>query len=100
MGNISPQKTWDADALLAQVMDYRVDEMRCVEPDYAKWLDPKQIRRMSRILKMGATAAFIAMKESGVQKPDAIITGTGYGCLDDTGIFLSKMIENDEQALN
>jgi 3-oxoacyl-[acyl-carrier-protein] synthase II len=100
MGNISPQKTWDADALLAQVEDYRADQMKCVEPDYTRWLDPKQIRRMSRILKMGAASAFIAMKESGVEKPDAIITGTGYGCLDDTGIFLGKMIENSEQALN
>jgi 3-oxoacyl-(acyl-carrier-protein) synthase len=49
---------------------------------------------------MGAAAAFMAIKESGIEKPDAIITGTGYGCLDDTGIFLEKMIENKEQALN
>jgi 3-oxoacyl-(acyl-carrier-protein) synthase len=100
MGNISPQKTWDEDALLAQVMDYRADQVKCVEPDYTRWLDSKQIRRMSRILKMGSASAFIALKESGIEKPDAIITGTGYGCLDDTGTFLSKMIESNEQTLN
>ena len=100
MGNISPQKTWGEDALLSQVIDYRGDQVRCVEPDYTQWLDSKQLRRMSRILKMGAASAFIAMKESGIEKPDAIITGTGYGCLDDTGIFLGKMVESNEQTLN
>jgi 3-oxoacyl-[acyl-carrier-protein] synthase II len=100
MGNISPQKTWEDETLLAQVFDHNANRLSCVEPDYSQWLDAKQIRRMSRILKMGAASAFMAMKESGISKPDAIITGTGYGCLDDTGIFLNKMIENAEQALN
>jgi len=32
--------------------------------------------------------------------PDGIVTGTAYGCLEDTGIFLNKMLENHENALN
>jgi 3-oxoacyl-[acyl-carrier-protein] synthase II len=100
MGAISPQKTWEDENLLSQVFDQTGDRLTCVEPDYAQWLDARQLRRMSRVLKMGATSAFMALKEAGVSKPDAIITGTGYGCLDDTGIFLSKLIENNEQALN
>jgi len=100
MGCISPQKTWEDENTLSQVLDQTGDRLTCVEPDYAQWLDARQLRRMSRVLKMGSTAAFMALKEAGVAKPDAIITGTGYGCLDDTGIFLSKLIENNEQALN
>jgi 3-oxoacyl-(acyl-carrier-protein) synthase len=100
MGNISPQKTWDDETLLAQAIDHKGNRLTCVEPEYTRWLDAKQIRRMSRILKMGAASAFMAMKESGITKPDGIITGTGYGCLDDTGIFLSKMIESNELTLN
>jgi len=100
MGAISPQKTWQDENLLSQVYDQTGDRLTCVEPDYVQWLDARQLRRMSRVLKMGATAAFMALKEAGLSKPDAIITGTGYGCLDDTGIFLSKLIENNEQALN
>jgi 3-oxoacyl-[acyl-carrier-protein] synthase II len=84
IGNISPQKTWDDETLLAQTIDHKGNRLVCVEPEYTRWLDAKQIRRMSRILKMG----------------DGIITGTGYGCLDDTGIFLSKMIESNELTLN
>jgi 3-oxoacyl-[acyl-carrier-protein] synthase II len=100
MGCISPQKTWDDEYTLSQVFDQTGDRLTCVEPDYAQYLDARQLRRMSRVLKMGSAAAFMALKEAGLAKPDAIITGTGYGCLDDTGIFLSKLIENNEQALN
>lgn len=100
MGNISPQKTWDDETLLAQAIDHKGNRLTCVEPDYTRWLDAKQIRRMSRVLKMGAASAFMAMKESGITTLDGIITGTGYGCLDDTGIFLGKMIESNELTLN
>jgi 3-oxoacyl-[acyl-carrier-protein] synthase II len=100
MGNISPQKSWGVDSFLADPVGYEGNRLTCVEPDYTQWIDPKQLRRMSRIIKMGITASMMAMKQAGVEKPDGIIVGTGYGCLEDTGIFLSKMIENKEEALN
>jgi 3-oxoacyl-[acyl-carrier-protein] synthase II len=55
---------------------------------------------MSRVIRMGVAAAAFALKKAEVEKPDAIITGTALGCLEDTGIFLTKLIENKEQALN
>ena len=55
---------------------------------------------MSRVIRMGVASAGLALKEAGLLKPDGIITGTGYGCLEDTGAFLSKMIANKEQSLN
>ncbi len=100
IGNISPQKTWDENVLLAQPLGYEGDRLTCWEPDYPKFIDPKQLRRMSRIIKMGVTAGSMALKDAGLSVPDGIITGTAYGCLDDTGIFLNKMIENKEHALN
>lgn len=100
MGNISPQKTWDDTPLLSEPLTYQGDKLTCHEPDYAKYIDPKQLRRMSRIIRMGVAAGSIALKESEVTVPNGIITGTGYGCLADTGIFLSKMIKNKEEALN
>ncbi|HET6254178.1 MAG TPA: beta-ketoacyl synthase chain length factor [Puia sp.] len=69
------------------------------EPDYRALLDPKLIRRMSRIIKMGAAAALTCLREAGVTTPDAIVTGTAYGCLEDTGLFLNSMIERNEELL-
>lgn len=69
------------------------------EPDYAKVLDPRMLRRMSRVIKMGAAAAMDTMSRSEKKMPDAIIVGTAYGCLQDTETFLSKMVEQQEQLL-
>lgn len=100
MGNISPQKTWDENTLLVAPLAYTENRLLCVEPDYGTYIDARQIRRMSRAIKMGVASAFMALKQSKVSMPDGIITATGYGCLEDTGIFLTKMIENKEDALN
>ncbi len=100
IGIISPQQTWGDAGLLSTPLDYAGDKLSCVEPDYSQFVDVRQLRRMSRILKMGVAAATMALRESGVDVPDGIITGTSYGCLEDTGLFLSKMIENNEEAVN
>lgn len=59
----------------------------------------KLIRRMSRIIKMGVAAASECLREADLQNPDAIVTGTAYGCLEDTGIFLGRMVEQQETLL-
>jgi len=101
MGAVSPQQISNKEGLLlSQPWDYAGDLLSCVEPDYAQYIDAKYLRRMSRILKMGMAASAMALHEAGVKIPDGIVTGTGYGCLEDTEIFLHKMIELKEQALN
>jgi 3-oxoacyl-[acyl-carrier-protein] synthase II len=62
-------------------------------------LDPRLLRRMSRIVRMGAAAALTCLREAGVTMPDAIVTGTAYGCLEDTGLFLDSMIQRNEEVL-
>ncbi len=99
MGNISPQKSWGEESF-AQSVGYTGNRLTCIEPEYSQWIDPRQLRRMSRVIKMGVTAGSMALKDAGITIPQGIITGTGYGCLDDTGIFLTKLVENQEQALN
>jgi 3-oxoacyl-(acyl-carrier-protein) synthase len=48
---------------------------------------------------MGVAAAMECLQEAGVKVPDAIVTGTAYGCLEDTGLFLTKMVEFNEELL-
>ncbi len=99
-GNISPQKTWGDEPLLADSRDYSGSKLECVQPDYSQFVDVRQLRRMCRIIKMGVAAGTLALREAEVKIPDGIITGTGFGCLEDTGIFLTKMVESNESALN
>jgi 3-oxoacyl-[acyl-carrier-protein] synthase II len=73
--------------------------LKVLDPDYKQWIDLKMIRRMSHVVKMGIAAAKLSLEQAGLEKPDAIITGTAYGCLDDTGVFLTKMVNQKEEML-
>lgn len=100
-GAVSTQKNWDWESFAAfQPVDHSGIILHSVEPEYSNYIDTKYLRRMSRILKMGTAAAMMALREAAIAKPDGIITGTGYGCLDDTGTFINKMIDLNEQTLN
>lgn len=71
----------------------------CIEPTYKTMLPPIQLRRMSKVVKMGVHCAIAALKDAGIEKPDIISTGTAYGCLADTENFLQKMIVHQETML-
>lgn len=98
-GCISPQETAQGGPLLAAPREYEQVRLAAVDPDYKQWIDVKQIRRMSHVVKMGVAAASLSMEAAGITLPDAIITGTAYGCLDDTGVFLAKMVKQQEEML-
>ena len=98
-GNISPQRTFGHQPFVDAPVAYTGNRLACIEPDYKEFIDPKQIRRMSRIIRMGVAAAMECLQEAGVNVPDAIVTGTAYGCLEDTNSFLSKMVEFNEELL-
>lgn len=97
---ISPQKTFGDVPFLAELVAYAGDRLKCIEPDYAAFIDPKSIRRMSRIIRMGVAAASACLQGAGIRNPDAIVTGTAYGCLADTEAFLSSIIGQDEELLS
>lgn len=73
--------------------------LRCAEPDYTAFIDPRLIRRMSRVVKMGTAAAIACLREAGLEQPGAILTGTTYGCLEDTEQFLHKLVAQNEEML-
>lgn len=62
------------------------------EPDYGTILSPIQLRRMSRLMRMGLWAGISALRNSGVEMPDAIITATGLGPNEDTERFLRTYV--------
>ena len=72
-----------------------------VEPDYKEFiLDAGLRRRMSRVMRMSVEAAIMTLKDAVIEKIDAIVTGTGWGCLADTEKFLISIIQNQERLLN
>jgi 3-oxoacyl-[acyl-carrier-protein] synthase II len=96
---VTPQPLYDGELLLPDIANKTGNRLSCVEPDYATYVDAKLIRRMSRIIKMGVAAAMQCLKDAGLQMPGAIVTGTAYGCLQDTEVFLNRLVEFKEELL-
>lgn len=96
LGNISPQTNFNQ---LSQKVDYSSNHLKAADADITEFVNPNIARRMGRIIKMGVAAAMACMKEAGLDKPDAITMGTAYGCLEDTGVFLKKLVEQNETML-
>ena len=70
-----------------------------IEADYSTYIPPAAARRMSRIIKRAVSVSQEALQEAGLLCPDAIIFGTGLGCIEDTEKFLNAVIDQEEQFL-
>lgn len=99
-GIISAQSTFDKKFSFDKFKTFTGNRWQAEEPDYSEFIDGKQIRRMSRIIKMGIVASKLALNASGVVKPHAVIVGTAFGCLEDTYSFLSKLVQYQEDMLS
>jgi hypothetical protein len=97
---LSPQETFGEAAFPKRIVPVTGERLACLEPDYRERIDPALIRRMSRIIKMGVAAASDCLRHAGIEMPDGIITGTGYGCQADSIQFLTRIVEQDEQMLS
>lgn len=54
---------------------------------------------MSRILKRALATSITALNESGISHPEAIITGTGTGCMENSEKFLIDLCRYGENCL-
>ncbi|SDE81615.1 beta-ketoacyl synthase N-terminal-like domain-containing protein [Epilithonimonas hungarica] len=73
--------------------------LKAIEPNYKEFIPPAASRRMSKTVKMSSVASQYALKEAGIENPDAIIVGTGMGCSQDSEKFLKNVIDNNEEFL-
>lgn len=99
VGIISPQKTFDPNAFLTDITQYEQNVLTCITPEFKEYINPIQMRRLSRMLRIGLSAATICLRESKVSIPEGIITATGYGFLDETAKFLKELLEQGEKQL-
>ena len=70
-----------------------------VEPDAKGLISPSEARRMGKVLKRAVCTALTALGESGVCCPDAVIMGTGMGCMENSEKFLIDICRYGENCL-
>lgn len=99
LGCISAQKTFDTVFLEEAEVNENDNVLTLKVPVYKDFIAPMAIRRMAKGVKNGIVAAALAMKEANVNNVDAIITGTGLGCIEDSEKFLKAILDNNEEFL-
>lgn len=97
---ISPQLTYDGELLEDLVTNLSGIHFSCIEPAYKELINPVQLRRMSRILKMGLGASKICINNAKNKAIDAVVVGTGLACISDLEKFLTSVLDENEQALS
>lgn len=69
------------------------------ETDLDGLISQGSARRMSRILRNAVSCSLAALRDGDVDLPDAIITGTGMGCMENSEKFLIDMCRYGESCL-
>jgi len=64
------------------------------------FVSPGEARRMGKLMKAATITSLKALREAGIECPDAIITATAYGMLETSEKFLLDMLENGEETLS
>ena len=98
VAQISVQKPLCED-WMADPVQLSGEYLRSQDPDFKPFLSPMQARRMGLILKRAIAVSLTALRNAGIECPDAIFTGTGLGCMENTENFLSAMCRDGEEML-
>jgi 3-oxoacyl-(acyl-carrier-protein) synthase len=69
------------------------------DTDVSIYISAAEGRRMTMQMRRIVVAVRRAMKEAGIEKPDAIVCATRWGCMLQSMRFLTDMIDSDEQQL-
>ena len=85
---------------MTQPIEYQQLFNRSIDPSFKDYISPIEARRMGKILKRAIATSKEAIKASGLETIDAIITGTGYGCIENTEFFLEALSKDGEQMLS
>lgn len=72
------------------------EDQLCALRNYVK---PLEIRRMGKIIKSSLLSSLQALEQAGIECPDAIITATSLGCLENSERLLVQLHEEGEVML-
>jgi hypothetical protein len=85
---------------MEQPIVYHEPFVKAVNPAFREYIAPNEARRMGNIMKRAIVTSLKVLKETGINYPDAIITGTSIGSLNYTEKFLDDLVENGEESLS
>lgn len=74
--------------------------VKACDPVFRDYISPRDARRMGKLMRRAIVTSQKVIRDTAIEHPDAIITGTSIGSLDYTERFLDDMTENGEETLS
>src|SRR5690606_15875424 len=81
-------------------LTYTQNPIPAHSPDYKTLIPAMQLRRMNKSMRMAIFASRLALNVANRQTIDAVITGSGLGCLRDSERFVEALLQEEGQPLN
>ena len=78
---------------------YQDSYVKAIDPDFKQFISAGDARRLGKLLKRALATSLSVLQEGGLANPDAIVTGTGFGSVENTELFLDAMVREGEQML-
>ena len=79
----------------------RVNMVDIADPSEIKrFVKPMELRRMSGLMRRAVLTSMLALEEAGIAVPDAIITATSLGCLENSEKMLLDMVQQGEDSVS
>lgn len=85
---------------LTTPVNYDEPLVKALNPAFRDYMAANEARRMGGLMKRALVTTLKVLKDTGIEHPDAIITGTCLGSLDYTERILDGMTENGEEAMS
>ena len=99
-GGISIQPTTEPGYFFDRIQQYAQNPISAQDPDYKSLIPPLQLRRMNKSMRMAIFASQLALHHANRTTVDAVITGSGLGCLRDSERFVEAILADEGQSLN
>lgn len=93
----SDDSTWnttDNVKVISRVEISDTDDLAAIR----QYVKPMEARRMGKLMKAALLSSLRALEEAGVECPDAIVTGTRFGCLENSERLLEQLRTDGEAA--
>lgn len=85
--------------MMRNVYIHSIVSLGADDPDFREVVSPIEGRRMGRILKRALWCSLKALQQAGITTPDAVITASDYGCMENSEAFLSGVIGLDDAPM-
>lgn len=101
---LSLQPTESEDGKTGNIPDIRIlSKVEITSADelaeIRNYVKPLEARRMGKLMKASLLSSLKALEEAGITVPDAIITGTRFGCLENSELLLQQLRTDGESTV-